>query len=90
MSERVKRHELDASSVYLTLKPTERTLYALRSDDVGGLMRRILHPGTGDTELLHDAVQEPLDVRFRHLVHRAETAGWSPAELHAQEKPEEP
>lgn len=65
------------------------TLYALWSDDVGGLMRRILHPGTSNAKLLHDAVQEPLDVGLRHLVRRAGAAGCSPAKLQAQEEAEQ-
>lgn len=65
------------------------TLYALRSDDVSGLMRWILHPGTSNAQLLHDAVQEPLDVGLRHLVRRAGAAGWSPAKLQAQEEAEQ-
>lgn len=65
------------------------TLDALRTDNVGGLVCGILHPGTGDAQLLHDAVQEPLDVGLGHLVRRAEAAGWSPAELRAQEQAEE-
>lgn len=65
------------------------TLDALRSDDVGGLMCGILHPRTGDAQLLHDAVQQPLDVGLGHLVGRAQAPGWSPAELCAQQQAEE-
>jgi len=66
-----------------------RTLDALRPDNVGGLMCRVLHPGPSDAQLLHDAVQESLDVGFRHLVHRAGAAGRSPADLQAQEEAEQ-
>lgn len=65
------------------------TLNALRSDNVGGLVRRILHPWTGDAQLFHDAVQQPLDVGLGYLVGRAEAPGWSRAELRAKEQAEE-
>lgn len=65
------------------------TLNALRPDDVGGLMCGILHPGSSDAQLLHDPVQQPLDVGFRHLVRRAGAAGWSQAELKTQEEAEQ-
>lgn len=65
------------------------TLNALRSDYVGGLMCRILHPGTSDAQLFHDAVQQPLDVGLGYLVCRAEAPGWSPAELRAKQQAEE-
>lgn len=68
---------------------TPLTLDALWSDNVGGLVCGILHPGTGDVQLLYGAVQEPLDVGLGHLVRHAEAAGWSPAELRTQEQAEE-
>lgn len=49
----------------------------------------ILHPRPSDAQLLHDAVQEPLDVGFGHLVRRAGAAGWSQAELETQEEAEQ-
>lgn len=64
------------------------TLYALRTDDVGGLVCRVLHPGPRDAQLLHDAVQEPLDVGLGHLVHRAGATSRSPVELKTQEEAE--
>lgn len=65
------------------------TLNALRSDDVGGLVCGILHAGAGDAQLLHDAVQQPLDVGLGHLVGCAEAASRSPSEQRAQEQAEE-
>lgn len=65
------------------------TLNALRSDDVGGLMCGILHPRTGDAQLLHDAVQQPLDVGLGNLVSGAGAPGWSRVELRAQQQAEQ-
>lgn len=68
---------------------SQHTLDALRPDYVGGLMCRILHPRPGNAQLLHDPVQESLDVGLGHLVRRAGAAGWSPAHLQAQEEAEQ-
>lgn len=53
-------------------------------------MGRILHPGACDAQLLHDTVQEPLNLVLRHLVSRAGATRRSPAELQAEEEAEEP
>lgn len=66
------------------------TLYALGTDYIGGLMGRILHPGACDAQLLHDTVQEPLDIVLGHLVYGARATRRSPAELQAEEEAEKP
>lgn len=53
-------------------------------------MGRILHPGASDAQLLHDTVQEPLNIVLRHLVSRAGATRRSPAELQAEEEAEKP
>lgn len=53
-------------------------------------MGRILHPGACDAQLLHDTVQEPLNIVLGHLVYRAGATRRSPAELQAEEEAEKP
>lgn len=76
-------------SLFNAEKCPHPTLYALGTDYVGGLVGRILHPGTCDAKLLNDAVQEPLHIVLGHLVGRAGCPSRNPAELQAEEEEEE-
>lgn len=65
------------------------TLDALGAHDVGGLVSWVLDAGPSDAQLLHDAVEETLDVGLGHLVDRAGAAGWSSAGTQAEQEAQE-
>lgn len=65
------------------------TLDALRAHYVGSLVSGVLDAGPSDAQLLHDAVEEALNVGLGHLVCRTGATGWSSAHVQAQDEAQE-